>query len=763
MTRKLVLIGIGLAATALACSLTGLFQSAVPFTPTADVELEGGEHRFTEMHIPEGVTVTLAGDVQISVEGDTQIDGTLTGDCVGIEIRGEGGLAVDGLITNECTDPDAEGKEIRLVASGDIVLGSAPSDEPVIVSSGSVFISDPGGENLDLDAILPQDGTSLRPRERGAGHLAAPLEQGGSSTSVNRPVRAGRGADGSVVRDQGDININANITAENGKDAPALSQNGNCDNSNNIGGTGGSVRLAARNGGVVVGNGARLEAGDGGKGGSCTADVGCPATATAGRGGSGGSVLVGGQRVEFGAGVSLKRGNGGPGGDATATADDATAPCGNGCSASATAGLGGDAGGIGYLILEPGTITGSPTVEGANGGKGGLASAMGGDGEDCDTCPAGLGGAGGPATSAGGQGGNGGTGTISGWATAPNSHLKGDGGDAVADGGFGGEGATCCDPPIQGGDGGPGGDATATGGQIGAKGLGGGGVRGHSQQVAGGNGGDGGDGLPPGAGGAEGIGSGDPDDIPDGLPGFDGEYCTIYLSGVYVVQITIILDPAGHAIFISMPVEMELDIIVDLETGTIVIFGPFPWVAVEGEIDELGNFTASGFGIVAGFNNVQVELEGQLTLAGLSGEYSMGTNRALPTGQAITYGVSGSRQEQEPEDPEEFAGLLEAAIREGDLAFLVSRLHPAVIDLYGLPTCKTYLSNFRDPAAQIMPLSVSGPARWDWMVEDVTIPVPNVYTVTANVSGATEPREVHFGLMQDGRLGWFLDCGNKLP
>lgn len=495
-----------------------------PFAPTADTTLPGGTHVYTVFTIPEGITVTVTGDVVIKVFGETDIAGNLIADCNTIEIRGTEAFTLDGYLSNDCNTPPADPPGIKIIADGLITIGSEIASEEALVSAGEVFVSDTATENESTDLIFNiEDGVWTE----FSGNVPAPHETQGAGANVNRPIRAKHGKELRVTN-QGAVNVNANLTAENGQDAPALSMPGNCNASNLVGGAGGRVSVYG-DAAVNIGNNVTITGGNGGKGGTCTAPSGCPATATAGKGGLGGSVGFGGGDILFGNNVTLVRGNGGPGGDATATADDGPGACENGCDATATGGKGGDRGGIGYIIVLPGSVNGNPTEGGGNGGTGGIATSTGGNGQDCDQCPGGKGGDGGMATSVGGQGGDGATGHI--WNMAPGSHLKGNGGDASATGGNGGNGASCCGPDkfgphMPGGDGGKGGDANATGGQIGLKGEGGGGTRGATSGK-GGDGGDGGDGAPPGNGGAKGIGTGDPTDIPDGADGTPGDPCPV--------------------------------------------------------------------------------------------------------------------------------------------------------------------------------------------------------------------------------------------
>ncbi len=504
--------------------------SATPrtkFNPTQDTILPSGIYTFSSVNIPRGVTVILKGDVVINVIGNSKIDGDLIADCTKIEIRAQGdftlGGKIDGTISNRCSGPPTEPGDLKIVADGNLTIGSAISGTDAITTDGFLSIVDSATENDSLDPFI--EFTSV------AEMLAVTLltsdlqiQQGGNANgAINRPVR---GRKGTSVRRSADLNINIGInTAGNGQDTPS-GVGVNCDKSNTIGGTGGTISLASRNGTLTItGN---LIAGNGGKGADCSDDNPAGnASAKAGHGGNGGSILVGGKFIRFVGAITLTRGNGGDGGRALALAGHGPAPCQNGFSATAVGGNGGNSGGIGYLYFVPGSIIGAPTENGANGGEGGAAEALGGDGEHCNN---GKGGDGGTATATGGQGGNGATGNI--W--PPSGHRPGDGGAAYAKGGQGGHVLGTClpVPVIKGGDGGLGGSATATGGEPGQKGLKGKGLQGQVTAI-GGDGGYGGDGLIPGTGGE---GAKQPDKVKatgrapikfDGQKGADGRPCGI--------------------------------------------------------------------------------------------------------------------------------------------------------------------------------------------------------------------------------------------
>ena len=95
-------------------------------------------------------------------------------------------------------------------------------------------------------------------------------------------------------------------------------------------------------------------------------------------------------------------------------------------------------------------------------------------------------------------------------------------------------------------------------------------------------------------------------------------------------------DPAGHAPFIG---EMPNQLTVTVTGSTITISGGGAFVRVSGTLAGGGAFVATGTGTVAGFSGTSVSFAGQLTDDGITGEYTMGVNGNLPTGQPITYSV----------------------------------------------------------------------------------------------------------------------------
>lgn len=226
-------------------------------------------------------------------------------------------------------------------------------------------------------------------------------------------------------------------------------------------------------------------------------------------------------------------------------------------------------------------------------------------------------------------------------------------------------------------------------------------------------------------------------------------------DGIYRTTMSIKQDP-GHSEVIRMPQDIELTVM----TGSVIVLGPSPWVGVLGEIDDTGHFIATGTGTVAGFSNVSVLFEGTLDDSGISGDYTMGAGGELPGGEAMVYSLDGHRLEVSgPETVEAFATQLQTARQTGNLAFMLSRLHPFVISLYGLDTCYEYLPGLFDPLWEFETLDVSGPGDWVWDHDGQVETLSDIYTVSVLVAGAEGPEDFHFGLTQDGLLHWFADCG----
>jgi hypothetical protein len=112
------------------------------------------------------------------------------------------------------------------------------------------------------------------------------------------------------------------------------------------------------------------------------------------------------------------------------------------------------------------------------------------------------------------------------------------------------------------------------------------------------------------------------------------------------------------------------------------------------------------------------------------------------------------------EPPEAFLSIFSAAFRQGDGRLLFDRLHPVVVEFYGVGTCRAFTRGFIDPNADFVFISTSEPGQYHWEVDGVTTPVEDVLTVRVMVvsaDGETE-RDIHLGIVGT-ELRWFADCG----
>ncbi|MBI2237467.1 MAG: hypothetical protein HYU54_02950 [Actinobacteria bacterium] len=114
----------------------------------------------------------------------------------------------------------------------------------------------------------------------------------------------------------------------------------------------------------------------------------------------------------------------------------------------------------------------------------------------------------------------------------------------------------------------------------------------------------------------------------------------------------------------------------------------------------------------------------------------------------------------EVESLEEFLRAFARAFRTGEEDFLLDRLHPAVIDLYGEEQCRAFVAGIQDRTAEFTQQSVEGPTVFRWKVDGSVTRVEDVLTVTITRirEGEETTQEIHLGIVE-GTLRWFTDCG----
>lgn len=113
----------------------------------------------------------------------------------------------------------------------------------------------------------------------------------------------------------------------------------------------------------------------------------------------------------------------------------------------------------------------------------------------------------------------------------------------------------------------------------------------------------------------------------------------------------------------------------------------------------------------------------------------------------------------------EFIDPFNMAVKTADSDYLVSILHPAVIERYGKAQCQSSLNGFVVGAGlEFSPaMSVTGPAPYDWATDGRTATVDDTYTVEveATSNGETQPRSIHITPVDD-HFAFYSDCGDVM-
>ncbi len=382
--------------------------NAPTFQPTSDTNLSGTQS-YDEVMIPAGVTVTVTDDLTMDVTGAVSIEGTLSGECVGITINGQAAVTINGTITNACTQGQAETPDLTIIGDGDLTM-----DGGTVETSGNVTIKN---DPTLTEADFPEEGQAL------SGLTAAAVGSQGGTCSVSNyiflpdPVQAKSGADGQhgengedgktwilLCRGNAILAGGVRVFGQDGGDGGRGDHESNteADASGGLAGNGGKLRLLATGTWQFTGSGNELIGGNGGIGGAAFAegkqnpdiDPAAPAAAVGGGGGLSGLVevrsLVGIAELTQPGVLTIQVGDGRPGGDATAvgahgmnSSERPGKPAQVGGSVQALGGHGGFSPPFKFTATG-GASTANVGITGGNGGDGGAANMDPGDGGDGD-------------------------------------------------------------------------------------------------------------------------------------------------------------------------------------------------------------------------------------------------------------------------------------------------------------------------------------------------------------------------------------------
>lgn len=108
---------------------------------------------------------------------------------------------------------------------------------------------------------------------------------------------------------------------------------------------------------------------------------------------------------------------------------------------------------------------------------------------------------------------------------------------------------------------------------------------------------------------------------------------------------------------------------------------------------------------------------------------------------------------------------LNAAISARNTDFLISSLHPAVLEVYGESRCQIYFINTFSNAFDVQVIQWNELSQWEWQTDGKLIPIENAFSVEVILSrpDATVLNQTkHLAVRPDGTLGWFADCGEPI-
>lgn len=134
------------------------------FLPTENTQLAGGILNYDNFTLPTGITVTVAQSTTLEIAGDTTINGTLLADCTALTIKGQGNLALTGGIDNRCSDISAPPAPLTIVVSGTVQIGTGETPAQIESSGDIVVTNDSTLSDWEFD-VLPEQrsATSLPP------------------------------------------------------------------------------------------------------------------------------------------------------------------------------------------------------------------------------------------------------------------------------------------------------------------------------------------------------------------------------------------------------------------------------------------------------------------------------------------------------------------------------------------------------------------------------------------------------------------------
>ncbi|TKJ29454.1 MAG: hypothetical protein CEE40_08590 [Chloroflexi bacterium B3_Chlor] len=112
----------------------------------------------------------------------------------------------------------------------------------------------------------------------------------------------------------------------------------------------------------------------------------------------------------------------------------------------------------------------------------------------------------------------------------------------------------------------------------------------------------------------------------------------------------------------------------------------------------------------------------------------------------------------------EFQRKYNDAVKSSDEDGLESLLFQEVINVYTHQQCRANLEagiENTPPIDEI--LDWTGPERWTWHIDGLSIPIDNTWAVTVVLTDQDREVLIHLAEREDGSVGFLTDCGDPLP
>jgi len=174
-----------------ACFITDLLKpkqivDGKPFAPTASMVIESGSYHVASINIPASVKVDFSGDVELIVDSDMAVSGTITSNCSNMRFSVGGNLDFSGAMNNQCSSDVENPPGIFMQIQGDSVGLGGIDTTAEIKSSGDVRIII-GTAREDWEYDMHPD---LRPAEKTMPVCSAASDTTGLTLFQGEPAMA---------------------------------------------------------------------------------------------------------------------------------------------------------------------------------------------------------------------------------------------------------------------------------------------------------------------------------------------------------------------------------------------------------------------------------------------------------------------------------------------------------------------------------------------------------------------------------------------